>query len=280
MAIPLSTRLNAISYVAPRRAGREAFKLFIEPMRRAPVSPAQQPVMAAAQTSDVDMNGTKVRTYRWGEGPRPVLLVHGFQSRSASWAAVVPALSGLGLSVLAYDAPGHGDSGGVSATIVDQAAVIARLQELHGPFRGIVGHSFGVLCAFEAVRNGTTAGALVSISGVSRFADLADAFCTQLRLRPAISRELRRRTEHYFHPLTDIWERFSPISRPEQIAVPVLVVHDENDKEVPVHHGRSIADAYAGSELIVTEGLGHRRILGDPAVIEAVGGFLAKVDDQ
>ena len=280
-AASLSSRLNAVSYVAPRLAGRRAFKLFIEPLRRAEIRPAQQPVMDAALVSTLDHDGVPVKTYRWGEGPRPVLLVHGFQSRAASWAGLVPALHEAGLPVLAYDAPGHGDSGGVSATIVDQAAIIARLQAEHGPFRAIAGHSFGVLCAFHAVRSGVTAGRLVSISGISSFAYLADAFCTQLSLRPAISRELRRRTEIYFRPQTDIWERFSPTYRPEQITMPILVVHDEEDREVPARHGRRIAEAYSSvADLTLTQGLGHRRILGDPGVIETVTRFLTKTDEQ
>ncbi|OJF16060.1 alpha/beta fold hydrolase [Couchioplanes caeruleus] len=276
----LSSRLNAVSYVAPRLAGRRAFKLFIEPLRRAEIRPAQQQVMNAATVSDLDHDGVAVKTYRWGDGPRPVLLVHGFQSRAASWAGLVPALHEAGLPVLAYDAPGHGDSGGVSATIVDQAAIIARLQEKYGPFRAIVGHSFGVLCAYHAIRSGVRPERLVAISGISSFAYLADAFCTQMALRPAISRELRRRTEIYFRPQTDIWERFSPTYRPEQIAIPTMVLHDEDDKEVPVLHGRRIAEAYpASADLVLTQGLGHRRILGDPGVIETVSRFLTKTDE-
>ncbi|MGA5304037.1 alpha/beta hydrolase [Nucisporomicrobium flavum] len=282
MAAPsLSSRLNAVSYVAPRLAGRAAFKLFIEPVRRAEVRPAQQQVMDAAEVSDLDHDGVTVKTYRWGDGPRPVLMVHGFQSRAASWAGFVPALHEAGLPVLAYDAPGHGDSGGVSATIVDQAALIARLQEKHGPFRAIVAHSFGVLCAYHAMRSGVQAGRMVAISAISDFAYLADAFCTQLSLRPSISRELRRRTEIYFRPETDIWERFSPTYRPEQVAVPTLVIHDEDDKEVPVRHGRRLAETYATSaDLVLTQGLGHRRILGDRAVIETATRFLTKTDEQ
>ncbi|GGK86778.1 alpha/beta fold hydrolase [Mangrovihabitans endophyticus] len=280
MATSLSNRLNAISYVAPRLAGRHAFKLFIEPMRRAEIRPAQQQVMDTATVSALDMDGTPVRTYRWGDEPNPVLLVHGFQSRAASWAAFVPALRAAGVPLLAYDAPGHGESGGVSATIVDQAAIIERLQAEHGPFRAIVAHSFGVLCAFHAIRSGVPTERIVVISGISRFADLADAFCTQLALRPAISKELRRRTEIYFRPLTDIWERFSTIYQPDQITAPVLVVHDADDKEVAVRHGQRIAQAFPGAELIVTHGLGHRRILADTGVIEAVHLFVTGKDEQ
>jgi hypothetical protein len=39
--------------------------------------------------------------------------------------------------------------------------------------------------------------------------------------------------------------------------------------------GAAIAAAWPGAELVTTEGLGHRRILRDPAVVARVTDFLA-----
>jgi pimeloyl-ACP methyl ester carboxylesterase len=47
-----------------------------------------------------------------------------------------------------------------------------------------------------------------------------------------------------------------------------LIVHDRSDREVPFLSAQSLHRAWQGSELMATEGLGHRRLLADPAVVE------------
>ena len=50
----------------------------------------------------------------------------------------------------------------------------------------------------------------------------------------------------------------------------LLVVHDREDREVPLAHGEALAATWPAARLRVTEGLGHRRILRDPEVIAEV----------
>jgi pimeloyl-ACP methyl ester carboxylesterase len=56
--------------------------------------------------------------------------------------------------------------------------------------------------------------------------------------------------------------------------IPLLVIHDRNDKEVPVRAGQSIAEAWPRADLIITEGLGHQRILRDNAVTNVAVSFI------
>jgi pimeloyl-ACP methyl ester carboxylesterase len=56
---------------------------------------------------------------------------------------------------------------------------------------------------------------------------------------------------------------------------PLLLVHDQDDREVPFACGEAIAESWPGATLIRTQGLGHRRILRDPKVIEQAVRFVA-----
>jgi hypothetical protein len=56
---------------------------------------------------------------------------------------------------------------------------------------------------------------------------------------------------------------------------PTLVVHDHGDREVGFRDGHETARAWPGARLLATEGLGHRRLLRDPAVVEEVVAFVA-----
>ena len=53
-----------------------------------------------------------------------------------------------------------------------------------------------------------------------------------------------------------------------RLAGRALIVHDRSDREVPFMSAQALHRAWPGSELVATEGLGHRKLLSDPAVVE------------
>ena len=58
------------------------------------------------------------------------------------------------------------------------------------------------------------------------------------------------------------------------IDAPVLIVHDKGDRPNPFRHGQALADAWPNAELMATEGLGHRKVLANPAVSARIRTFL------
>jgi pimeloyl-ACP methyl ester carboxylesterase len=275
------TALNATSLVAPRMAGRAAFELFRHPIRRGRLRAAEREVHHGAQVEQLAVNGKRVTAYRWGDCSRPVLLLHGWQSRTSRYAPLVPQLRALGFSPIGFDAPGHGESAGRATTILEYRELIGQLQDRYGPFEAIVAHSFGVTCAFLALRTGIRAERLVAVAGVTEGRFLVDGFRAQLGLDARTERDLTRRIEQDLFPGLDaIWERFDAAHRPEEVGVPVLVVHDEDDSMVPPAQAHRLKAAYGDQvELLITRGLGHRRILTEPIVLDHVVGFLAADDN-
>lgn len=184
------------------------------------------------------------------------------------------------LSPVTFDAPGHGDATGESMTILDLRDIVAALDGEHGPFETVVAHSLGVTATFLALREGRLrTERVVAISGVPDFAYLVDRFCVRLGLRARLNAELRSRVERELFPgEEDIWSRFSvPRTPPTDGPESVLVVHDEDDDMVEPACSRALADTLGErAELVVTWGLGHRRILGDPQVAASVRDFVVR----
>ncbi|MFI9330497.1 alpha/beta hydrolase [Kitasatospora sp. NPDC052868] len=273
----IRTTLNTLSRPAPGLAGRAAFQLYRHPVRRGRVRGREREVHDQAVTEQLTVHGKRVAVYRWGDGARPVLMLHGWQSRASRFAGYVPRLRALGLSPVAFDAPGHGDSGGRATTVLEYRAIATRLQERYGVFEAVIAHSLGVNAAFLALRGGLRARRLVAVAGVSEFSYLPAAFCAELGLNTVIERELRHRAEHGMFPgVEDVTAYFDAARSPEEIALPILVAHDEGDRKVGIDHARRLKAAYGEQlELLVTQGLGHRRILTEPAVVDNAIGFLA-----
>lgn len=267
--------LKLIGAVSPAAAGALAFHLFCRPTHRARIRPGEAGLMQVARTSRLTVNGKQVCVYRWGDGERPVLMLHGWTSRASRFAELARQLLERGFSPIAFDAPAHGDSSGKTTTILEYQAICERLAEECGRFSAIVGHSFGALCQFRALRVPIAADKVVAVSGVSDFGYLEEAYSEQLQLNQRTRAELRRRIERLFLPLEGIWDRLSATYDADKLGIPVLAIHDEGDKVVDVAQAQRLVQAYQPrARLWTTRRLGHHRILADGTVVRQIVDFI------
>lgn len=259
--------------------GAEMFDLFRRPHGRSRSRPAERAAVGSARTGRLNLGGRAVATYAWGNGERPVLLVHGWESRASRYANLVTRLVELGYSPVSFDAPGHGESEGDSTTLLEYRAVIGQLHRAHGDFKAVVGHSFGVLATFLSLPDELRADRIVAISSVPDFTYLVDSFCAHMALGPRMEDEIRHRLERDLYPGEDMWTRFSVLHHARNVRVPLLVVHDENDEAVGAEQAERIVGAFDGrARLVVTRRLGHQRILGAPQVVDMVSRFVTGED--
>lgn len=208
----------------------------------------------------------RLAAWRWGQGPA-VLLIHGWQGRGSQLGAFVEPLVAAGLSVVAFDAPGHGDSPGRRAYVTDFADAIAAVAATCGPVHATISHSFGAAATLLAHgRGGLDAPRNVMIAPNVLLDDVVGRFSRMMGLDEAARVELMARVG-----------ASAGISlaalRPEALAAErdtaLLVLHDRGDRESPFVQGEAVAAAWPGAQLRATEGLGHRKILRDPAVVAA-----------
>ncbi|PBJ15603.1 TAP-like protein [Flavobacterium sp. ACN6] len=67
---------------------------------------------------------------------------------------------------------------------------------------------------------------------------------------------------------------FSAYRAAQKIKTPILVIHDNDDPEVPVKAGIHIHQNLENGSLFITDGLGHRKILGNQNVIKRILEFI------
>jgi pimeloyl-ACP methyl ester carboxylesterase len=223
-----------------------------------------------------------VVAYEWGTGERVVLLVHGWRSRASRFAALGAALIERGYSVVSFDAPGNGDSPGSRTHAFDYAAAIRALAARHGRFEAIIAHSFGAIPTFIAARTVVPTRRIVTIAAVHDFDSLVATFAAAVGLGRASTRGLRRHITRWGTTRgIDVWREVVAELDPTQTKVPLLVVHDTEDREVPLEQAMQIAEAHTGAvETLVTEGLGHNRVLSEPSVVDRVTRFVATPIDR
>ena len=102
----------SLKVLPPAIAGRVAFELWRRPFKRGQVRESEREIHEAARVEVVD----GIVTYAWGDGSRPVLLVHGWRSRASRYSAFVARLVELGYTPVSYDAVTRQDRPGRSST--------------------------------------------------------------------------------------------------------------------------------------------------------------------
>ena len=105
--------------------------------------------------------------------------------------------------------------------------------------------------------------------------EIVDQFCREAGLGSRAKAGLRARIENrFFAGVPDLWRRFRSELDPADTRTSLLLVHDLDDARVGVTQTELIAEAHTGPvRVVLTEGLGHNRILSDSEVIATVVGF-------
>jgi predicted alpha/beta hydrolase family esterase len=257
----LGTTLAERLFTSPRRHSRP-------PRERAALASARPfTIRVTLRSPRWDGARTEVAAWRWGVGPT-VLLVHGWEGRGSQLGALVEPLVSAGLSVVTFDAPAHGDSPGSRLYLTDHADAIADVAAASGPLHAIVAHSFGCAATLLAhARGGVDAPRNVMIAPNVLIADSLDRFARFVGLDDAE----RSLLEHQIVVSSGATVESLALERLAAARdASLLAVHDRDDREVPFHHAERLTQTWPNSRLLVTEGLGHRRILRDRAVLREV----------
>jgi pimeloyl-ACP methyl ester carboxylesterase len=266
--------VRILGTLSPRLMTFLAYRMFWNLGKPMEVRPGAAAVHARATRETLIVGDRRAVVYRWGSGPETVLLVHGWRGRATQFAAVIGALESPERTIIAFDAPGNGDSPGDRTDLRDYLAVIRAVGEERGGIDLLVGHSFGVMGTFVAAREGAHSSRIVSIAGSADMNYTYGTFARALELPKRVDVLLRRKIERVaFDGDTTIWRRFvSELDPTDQ--TPLLIIHDRDDRIIEFSQAEKIAAAHLGptTELFTT-GLGHTRVLSDPGVLRAIVDF-------
>jgi pimeloyl-ACP methyl ester carboxylesterase len=272
MALRLWFRVSGA--VAPALAARFAVYLWLRPQRHRPPA-REQALLGRAQHAFMHHAGKRIAVYQWGKGPT-VMLVHGWSGRGAQLGEFVEPMVAAGYRVVAFDAPAHGRSDGRDTTLPDISEVILRLVSEFSPVHAVIAHSFGVPCVLFALQQQGFAQRVVAFSSPATLDVVVEKFSGILALSPRTVQIMRDLLMRRFG--ADMWTRFSAQHMARSIGLLALILHDRDDRDIPWRESEAVALAWPQARFLRTEGLGHRRILRDPEVIDRVVRFLVQED--
>lgn len=284
--LPLKFRLfksfmSLLSKAFPYYAAERAYFLWFKSPRYA-VPAREKKWRARANLHYVYTNTHKVAVYKWlpeaavdarqASSAPVVVLLHGWSGRATQMGAFVQPLLDAGFQVIALDAPGHGLSSGTESNFFEIEEALQKVCESLGPVSGLIAHSFGTLVLAYALRHSIHCDSVVLISSPNDMLFLVQRFAKAISLSDKAESILLRKLERRFND--KIWDMLTAENNASHLDVPALIIHDKDDTDVPVNMSRRVASAWRHSELLITEGLGHTRILRNKAVIEKAVRFI------
>jgi len=247
------------------------YKLFITPINHK--IPKREEYMEQNTEQlfiDVPKIKKKIRVLEYGKSKKKVLLVHGWSGRGTQLVSIARALRKKGCMIIGFDAPAHGKSEGKTSHMILFIECILELERIYGKFEIAIGHSLGGMSIINAIKKGFKPEKAVIIGSADVVSDIFEGFIESLQLKEKIFFRLKEKFEKKINNVLSDYDVFRAA---EKVSIPVFVIHDKQDTNVPYSCAEHIYKNLPIGKLLLTEGLGHRKILGDTNVIQQIIDF-------
>ena len=212
---------------------------------------------------------------------RPLLLfAHGWQSNAGDMLPWAAPLVGAGFHAVVYDALGHGESDASEFTSIrhlrDDLRLVTRWALRHPLARdGVIlfGHSMGGAVAVLAAADGAPVRGVIAAGAPTDALEVAREY---LHSKGMPARLLLRLLVPFWRPIVaESADSLRPITRIDEVTVPVLLLHGTQDRQVSVRHAREMALAHPQARLALFGGADHYTVPAQHGYVTVVRSFVA-----
>ncbi|MEC8090883.1 MAG: alpha/beta hydrolase [Bacteroidota bacterium] len=213
----------------------------------------------------------EIQVYRLQGKKQKVLLLHGWSGRGTQLFYFADELQKENCEVITFDMPAHGQSPGNKTNVLELTYCIQDLNQKFGPFDAAIAHSMGGFALLRAIKDGLPLQSAAIIGSGDSIKGVFYRFSQQLHFSEKITERMITTVEKQFGTKLETYSSSMSI---KEIDIPLLIVHDKDDKEAPYECSITLHDLAPNSQLKLTSGLGHHRILRDPKTVQYIVQFL------
>lgn len=274
LLIPKSIVFTAkiMSWISPFLASRFAARVFLTPYGYK--TPDREKIMYETSKKErvyIKKINREIIVYNYGDSKKKILLAHGWSGSGTQLSKIADQLLKQGYSTVSFDAPAHGNSPGRRTILPHFIETIYQLNKTHGPFEAAIGHSLGGMSLLRATKHNLSIKKLVIIGTANSITAITKNFVKNLQLDQKVARLLKSYFDKRYREDLD---NYSGAISAKEVKISTLVVHDKNDVDVHYSAAHEIVSNLENGKLLITEQLGHRKILGDPKVISKISEFI------
>lgn len=284
-AAPVSLRFLRFVYrnfgnIFPNYFGALAYQQWFTTARFK--TPAYEKIaVGSARKETLNVNSLDIMVYIWpsenadktkSSTDKTLLFIHGWTGRGTQIVKYIKPLNALGYRVISFDGPAHGRTEGKQSSILEFTDAVLALEKHYGSFDAAITHSFGGMVLAYAMSMGLTINRVACLCPPQSFAGLLENFQRILAFPDSVKKVITRKL--YASHGQILRDAVDTLNNAKNMSNSALIIHDRDDDEIPWQRSKEIADAWKGSTFVLTEGLGHRRIIHDKAVVKQVINFL------
>jgi pimeloyl-ACP methyl ester carboxylesterase len=261
--------------IQPKKALQVSYALFTNP-RIGKIPNDQLPeILQNTIKETFHHNEHHFQTYTWEGNDTKILLVHGWESNSARWEKTLPYLQKSGSTIIAIDAPAHGQSSGKEFNVPRYAEFINKAVEKYNPSI-IIGHSIGgAACVYhQYLHPETSIEKMVILGAPSDLKTLIENYIQMLSLNRKMFTLLEKR---YLENFNFKLEDFSGGAFAKHIKIEGIIAHDTTDTVVAFEEGQKIASGWKKGKFITTKDLGHS--MHDDKLYQEIYRFLFEAEE-
>lgn len=210
-------------------------------------------------------------SYWQGTEQKAVLFVHGWNGSGNQFSLLFDLFRSQGYSIYIVQPKGYGLSSSSLSNPGDFVRSIkVSLNHIDEILVATIGHSMGAGALLHVAATQVDLGNIVSISAPSDFKKLLSDFCGKL--------SVSNRSRDFFYSCVEEVVKIKHAELHIENSVsylnkPTLFIHDEGDRVVPIQNALSLHSRLPASELYLTNGLGHTRILKSKTVVRKIFDF-------
>lgn len=262
--------INLISLFHPEKAKHIAYTIFSQP-RKGKIKNGKLPkTLQSAEQETLTYDGENFQVYTWKGSEEIILLLHGWESNASRWKKLLQYLKPLGKTIIAIDAPAHGQSTGKEFNAPRYAEFIHVLLQKYQP-KTLIGHSIGgaAIAFYLNKYPNDHIDKIVLLGAPSSFKKISDNFINLLSL----NKKVQKRLEQYYHEKFNIHiNDFAGHLFAQNFTQKAIIAHDADDAVIKVEEGRQYAAAWKNAIYIETQGLGHS--MHDKALYQQIAEFV------
>ncbi|WP_425667513.1 alpha/beta hydrolase [Vibrio tubiashii] len=263
--VNLTTRLHHT--LAPNHAKNTARKLLLTPARTKPKNAEPTGLIKG----EVESKEGVLKTYQLGTGPVWVL-THGWSGSASQFYPLMEHIASRGYTALAYDHPGHGQSGGVYGHIPAFVHGLEAILDSVDDVAGLVGHSMGTASSIECHHQKLVDKPFLLIAPVLDYLDNLFGSVARsgysMRLFNAVVSEVE---DQYHYPIQSV----DPYNKLKLRGAQTIIVHDQGDKFTKFEVSQKAAQEMENVTLVATQGQGHGRVMKCSEVMDSFDQLIA-----
>lgn len=262
--------LTVLQHASPRTAAEIIWHYFTMPGKTR-FTDNQLSLLEKSDTSQSSYRGDLIKAYRWGNAEKKVLVCHGWRSKTADFRKIIERFVTEGYAVEGLDLRAHGKSEGKHTALPEYRDILKNHITKNGPYDIIIGYSIGALASgivLSEMGKAFHPKHYYLIAGPPYvryfFKDIVDDVgCSE-----AVYESMTQLVKTYYGQSIDYFDL--RIKNNELKDLSTHLIYCEDDQIIPFQKGLELEECYPNASFVHTKGLGHYKIISNPAVIDYI----------